>query len=289
MHMGHYFRHLRHSVPGLVLGSPGFSAIKWQKFVQSGTAMWLASHTDRSQCCDHDMVGGDGTSIGITVPACSDMNPVWVPPHGVRKPFINWGRMNRCCLQFSDTLTPSTAADFRRRLRTFLLQPVSQASSAEDSRFIMEHITPHIPPELVPSVLEVAANPPTGLVPPERKLLRRLLRNIVSEYPVNLMVPRHAVESLKTLVASLQTVTAMDSAINAIAVAQQSLVECRDGLLFDILSLLVVQVHHYTSIPTHTLSALGYLGEFSGFSFRQYPLSQPFVQFRIVQYSMFID
>ena len=54
-------------------------------FIQSGVACWAMSFAKDSQkpCCDHKIIGGDGTTIGIPKKNLSQTIPVWVPPEGI--------------------------------------------------------------------------------------------------------------------------------------------------------------------------------------------------------------
>ncbi len=101
MHMGHHFGHLR-----AVLGNSGLNHLNHQRFLQSGVANWMASQSRVVPCCDLDIVGGDGTAIGIPISNLKGMTPVWQPAEcvGLQVPddqeFEN-GRMGRIPISFN--------------------------------------------------------------------------------------------------------------------------------------------------------------------------------------------
>lgn len=45
----------------------------------------------------------DGTTGGISMSSCLNIRSVWMPPQGIRKPTVDWGAVERCCLPVSIT------------------------------------------------------------------------------------------------------------------------------------------------------------------------------------------
>jgi hypothetical protein len=102
MHMGHYSSHITSMIQ---FGNPDrqgfFSKKNARCFLQTGIALWLQSipREATEKCCDHDVVGGDGTAIGIPVKQTQKLRQVWEPPNGTRPPVTTWGRLDRCFIR----------------------------------------------------------------------------------------------------------------------------------------------------------------------------------------------
>jgi hypothetical protein len=104
MFMGHYCSHMNSTIKTLNPRVKGFfSQNNWRVFIQGAVARWMASFPKESSgpCCALDVLGGDGTGIGITVKTVQHVAPIWDPPSGSRNSHVKWGRNDRCAYDFA--------------------------------------------------------------------------------------------------------------------------------------------------------------------------------------------
>lgn len=101
MHMGHYAAHITAMIR---LGDPSlvgfFSGKHARDFLQTGIALWSQSAPIdiHGPCCDLNIIGGDGTAIGIPVKNVSHLTDVWCPKT-TRESLLSWGRNDRCVIR----------------------------------------------------------------------------------------------------------------------------------------------------------------------------------------------
>jgi hypothetical protein len=117
-HIGHYGAHLTQMIQMGDDKRKGFmSGVKLRTWMQTAMALMLCGSYKEatSPCCEHDIIGGDGTCIGIPVSNIVDLRPIWDPPAGIvsRHGQQTMQRMDRCPLRCSDV------GDNRKRLKQF--------------------------------------------------------------------------------------------------------------------------------------------------------------------------
>ena len=196
MHVGHSFGHL-HTTSGSKLG---WNHLNYQRFLQSGVANWMASHTRVVPCCELDIVGGDGTAIGIPISNLKGMSPVWQPkedtdlqvPHD--NEFEN-KRMGRIPVAF-EGVAKIDAQNARRKIRDLLTEGISQKLSDQYWDEYHEQYRHWLPTEFNEALLfwaGLATNTPL------KRHLRSLLRDCISECSATTLVPKQLIDPLKLL------------------------------------------------------------------------------------------
>ena len=260
MHMGHFFKHTRVAVPGLNGWSApekvGFAPKKWQRFIQSALCNWLASIPNKATpCCLHDMIGGDGTGIGITLPNCN-MQHIWLPPGGDRLAVDGTSRrMDRCCLTF-DTATVSKAEskDLRKMLSAFF-EPGLSNKDFSDLASKVQSSKDLIPPGLREEMLRCTTK---GLMSTtEFNKVRTFLKTMVSEHSVTVMVLRAQLPALSTFLGTMTEST--EHGIRAIAFLKWMKTTPR-GILWEFCAVLKLQMIQGL-FKKSTIDALDFLGQ----------------------------
>ena len=186
MHMGHAFGHL-HSVSAHFPST--VSRQNQQRFLQSGTAMWMANQKREVPCCDLKWIGGDGTGIGIPLSKLTNMIPVWEPGQLAQHAesdideFEN-KRMGRIVVQF-ENCSKSDARTARRSIRDMLCSTTSQKQLSE-----LQHKYNESYHSWVPKQFHEAFQLWGGLSKCHfKKYLRSLLHDIISEVSASFQVP----------------------------------------------------------------------------------------------------
>jgi hypothetical protein len=67
-----------------------------------------------------DMIGGDGTAIGIPIDSLRSLKQVWVPPDAVRTAPWACGRIDRCIIVNDKDISKSDFAKSRKIWSTYL-------------------------------------------------------------------------------------------------------------------------------------------------------------------------
>ena len=198
MHMGHMYGHL-------VLGSfgvqraTGWSQKLFQRFLQSGVALWMASHPRVVPCCDIPLVGGDGTSIGISLRNLLDLKPVWMPSEKPDPVFsldcdYENRRMGRISIRLHGA-APIELTSARRLIRNVLTEGVT---TSERNKIIAEwNNRIH---KFVPVAFQEAFDYWDTKVDdgPFKKSFRKLLRDCIAECSACYQVPKVLIVPLKT-------------------------------------------------------------------------------------------
>jgi len=198
MHMGHHFGHLR-----AVLGNSGLNHLNHQRFLQSGVANWMASQSRVVPCCDLDIVGGDGTAIGIPISNLKGMTPVWQPAEcvGLQVPddqeFEN-GRMGRIPISFNG-VGKAEAQVARRKLRDLLTTGISQKLSEQYWDDYHERIRHWLPAEFNEALMLLARLDDDSL----KRHLRSLLRDCIAECSVTSLIPKRLLDPIQVLCESI--------------------------------------------------------------------------------------
>ena len=198
MHMGHMYGHR-------VLGSfgvqrpTGWTQKLFQRFLQSGVALWMASHPRVVPCCDVPLVGGDGTSIGISLRNLLDLKPVWMPSEKPDPVFsldcdYENRRMGRISIRLHGA-APIELTSARRLIRNVLTEGVT---TSERNKIIAEwNNRIH---KFVPVAFQEAFDYWDTKVDdgPFKKSFRRLLRDCIAECSACYQVPKVLIVPLKT-------------------------------------------------------------------------------------------
>ena len=205
MHMGHAFGHL-HSVSAHFPST--VSRQNQQRFLQSGTAMWIANQKREVPCCDLKWIGCDGTGIGIPLSKLTDMTPVWEPGQLAQHAesdideFEN-KRMGRVVIQF-ENCSKSDARTARRSIRDMLCSTTSQKQLSE-----LQHKYKDSYHSWVPKQFHEAFQLWGGLSKCHfKKYLRSLLHDIISEVSASFQVPCALVDPLGKMCTQLVQPTA---------------------------------------------------------------------------------
>ena len=120
LHLGHFRSHIEERITRVNPAARGFfQPKKWMIFIQSAIASRMKGLPSfvREPCCELKIIGGDGTSIGVTIANIDNVQPVWQPPMGIRPCIKNWGCMDRCAI--GNQLLSSGAKE-REASRSFL-------------------------------------------------------------------------------------------------------------------------------------------------------------------------
>jgi hypothetical protein len=157
-----------------------FDQKRWRKFIQGSVARWMMSFPKESNgpCCSLDVLGGDGTGIGITVKNVSHVQPVWNPPSGTRDSRVLWGRKDRCVYDLAPVGKGIGAQAFKDA-RTWLKKACSvTVNQAPD---VLKDITVHR--SAIPSVICAELDRWCGMLSSDTEfmLLRFLLRCLTCE------------------------------------------------------------------------------------------------------------
>jgi hypothetical protein len=144
--MGHYSAHITAMIQ---LGDPNrqgfFSKRNAREFLQTGIALWLQSIPPAStgKCCDHEVIGGDGTAIGIPVKQTEHLKDVWAPPDGTRPPITTWGRLDRCVIRSKS----SSKKDLKlaAEARNFVHQLTSVGANVQQQRDNLQFVRDTLP------------------------------------------------------------------------------------------------------------------------------------------------
>jgi hypothetical protein len=120
-----------------------------------------------------DIIGGDGTAIGIPVKQLQQLRPIWDPPGGVRDPIIRWGRKDRCAFDMAVAVAFSGAeTKALNAAREWVKQLTTTMSLYSDGMKLSNH--EHlIPPIILKELKRLLLLP---LDSQEREPLRKLLR-----------------------------------------------------------------------------------------------------------------
>ena len=198
MHMGHMYGHLVLSA----FGSPhpkGWTQKFFQRFVQSGVALWMASQPRVVPCCDVPIVGGDGTSIGIPLRNLLNLKPVWMPSERSDPIFsqdcdFENRRMGRISIRLHGA-APIELTSARRLIRNVLTEGIT---ASERNKIIAEwNNRVH---KFVPSAFQEAFDYWDTKVDdgPFKKSFRKLLRDCIAECSACYQVPKILLAPLKT-------------------------------------------------------------------------------------------
>ena len=121
MHIGHYASHYRLTTGCTITNH------QMRRLLHTGIAMWLKGVSPKAlrPCCDVQLVGGDGTFIGLpTQNIPKSVHPVW-RPRFLRTATTDWNRRSRQPLAQAFTnckVEPKDADDFLEKWRQGLLK-----------------------------------------------------------------------------------------------------------------------------------------------------------------------
>lgn len=176
LHLGHFRAHIEERIRRANPVVRGFfQPKKWILFIQSAIATRLKALPSfvREPCCELNVIGGDGTSIGVTIAKIDNVQPVWQPPMGLRPCVKDWGCMDRCAI--GNHLSTSNAKE-REAARTFLrnsTDPSNNPNKLANLREMLDCFEESLPKPLF-NVLEswFSDDPNSNQWDPVRKLLR---------------------------------------------------------------------------------------------------------------------
>ena len=94
----------RYQQDGNATRQPFFSSpLKCRIYIQTGIASWSCSVpvSASNPCCDLDVIGGDGTHIGVSAKQVMKMPSIWIPDKD-RDSYLKWGRSSRRPASFKE-------------------------------------------------------------------------------------------------------------------------------------------------------------------------------------------
>lgn len=152
-----------------------FNNKQYVVFQTSGVARWMLSlpAVANQACCDLDWLGVDGTTGGISMSSCLNIRSVWMPPEGERKPTVNWGAIDRCCLPVSITSRKHTTKI--RNNRKIIHEMTNTSTHLTKAVLLFEQIKPQFLPAAVLREVERWSRLGSARQVIEREALRSIL------------------------------------------------------------------------------------------------------------------
>ena len=111
MHMGHFHGHMNRKIAALYPQATHargfFYNAQCREFLTTGVCLWLQSMPSELSrpCCDHDVIGGDGTHIGIPVANALHLQDIWRTENQVQ-PSMGWGAGRRYIVRLDSIDAP---------------------------------------------------------------------------------------------------------------------------------------------------------------------------------------
>jgi hypothetical protein len=146
-----------------------------------------------------DMVGGDGTAIGIPIDNVRTLSEVWVPPEGeIGAPWTS-GRVDRCCIP-NPSPQVASASDFGKARKAI----AGYLTKVRDRAEVLP--TLHLFPEPFSEELQLWMNHNTRekLDDTEQTALQKLLRSIISLACATHVLPELIIAHVKTALDNIQ-------------------------------------------------------------------------------------
>lgn len=146
MFVGHYQSAMEARIQSKNPGVAGFfSASNWRLFIHSALALRMASLPERTRgpCCNMELIGCDGTGIGVPLGSAQHIKPAWAPlvDDGSQKqsPLKS---LDRCAIGYVNC--SSTASEISSA-RKFTKELTSRSISAAELGAIRDGIDIHKP------------------------------------------------------------------------------------------------------------------------------------------------
>ena len=111
MHMGHFHGQMDRKIyaryPEGTRVRGFFHNAQCREFLTTGVCLWMLSMPDclYKPCCSHDVVGGDGTHIGIPVANALHLQDIWRTNNQIL-PVLQWGAADRYLLRAKSICAP---------------------------------------------------------------------------------------------------------------------------------------------------------------------------------------
>ncbi len=194
MHMGHYAKHVNSRLKGLYPNRAGFfSNNQWIEFLTTAMCLVMMSMPaeTHSACCELDMLGGDGTGIGITSKRAMEIKPIWDPPEPCT-PRVEWNRRERSISRMDyKHLSPKQSNDVKQWLRKVTEPDADIPSVRKDIHKNMKLLDENVGEEVSRFVFMEDTEP-------EFEHLRKLIRSYASDESVTGMMKPHSLDRWKT-------------------------------------------------------------------------------------------
>lgn len=250
MHQGHFRNHISETyrVHGPAHAKPFFSSNACcSVYLKIGVALWLKSirPSVSEPCCPLDIIGGDGTGIGIPVKNALHIDDVWRPKHS--SPPMQWGRRDRSVIEMLK-LPHEVEVSVRAMIQTVL--------TSEDLPSPVE-VTSALAP--LPDNMRAELLRFCGLSRSSRQYvpLRQYLRTVLSKDSLTGCFPKSVIRSLESL---------LSQPITQLQIRTCNAAVCDKGICNLLLHLLDIQFSEGRVHDTF-LSLLRELGKPSAMSF----------------------
>ena len=94
-------------IPTAFVSVVSFTTLNVGEFLTTGVCQWLRSMPADlfKPCCDHDIVGGDGTHIGVPVANAMHLQDIWRTSNQV-PPVVDWGAAQRYIVRSDSISSP---------------------------------------------------------------------------------------------------------------------------------------------------------------------------------------
>lgn len=199
MHMGHYCKHVNRQMRGLRPNRAQFFANnKWIEFLMTSLSLWMQSLPPETHaaCCELDILGGDGTGIGITAKKAMELTPIWEPTV-LTQPRLTWGRRDRAISRIDcGRLTSKQASELIQWLEK-LTQPDADVASIRKQMTKMSKL---LHEDVVDEVTRWVFMEDTH---PEYNFVRKLIRSYSSDESVTGLMKPHSLDLWKAALAYL--------------------------------------------------------------------------------------
>jgi hypothetical protein len=203
MHMGHYPKHVDSQLHALYPNRVGFfSNNLWIEFLMTSASRWMMSlpPETHSACCELDMLGGDGTGIGITAKRALELKPIWEPEVLIPSP-VAWGRKDRSVSRLDwNHLSSKQATDLAKWLGKLTEPDGDLPGVRKDFRKCSKHL--HA--EVVEEITRLAFMEDTD---PEFNHLRKLIRSYASDESATGMMKPHTLDAWQAVLEYLNPST----------------------------------------------------------------------------------
>jgi hypothetical protein len=194
MHMGHYAKHVNSRLKALHPNRMGFfSNNQWIEYLTTSICLLMMSMPSEthSACCDLDIIGGDGTGIGITSKRAMEIKPIWDPPVPCSQQ-VQWNRHDRALSrQDSRHLSSKQTSELLEWLRKLTEPDADVPTVRKDINKFMKLLHEDVAEEVSRFVfMEVTE--------PEFELLRKLIRSYASDESVTGLMKEHSLNLWKS-------------------------------------------------------------------------------------------
>ena len=185
MHFGHFCKHIDHAI--MTLGDPprqGFmTGLISRVWMQSGIACVLMDIENTTPCCSQQILGADGSGIGIPLTKVMHVSPAWAPTTQAPTP-THGGRMVRCAIPSNDH-----NATTMKEARAALKDTCALDSAERDTRSTLLDFEEYLPSPVFKEALRWTLLT-SHREADERAALRHLLRAVASETCITNIVPQ---------------------------------------------------------------------------------------------------